>query len=192
MQLCMRIFSVTHSSTLGNCNRLITNLTQSRQSRGDGRDFFPLIALRLSGSPPLRQIRYKRHWKFVSTPTNKPATSKMHPKVQIMNLSRVIPRQFAYLQRQGGRDESGTDVDPRRDRSTGDGIGCRSSLLWSASGIFSISERWSAWAFGSQTWTIAQQREVLSNLEFGLGAQYGRSIGRSAGMFVRAGYETQV
>jgi hypothetical protein len=47
-------------------------------------------------------------------------------------------------------------------------------------------------AFTTELEDIAIQREVLGNLEFGLGLQYGQSIGRSAGMFVRAGYECQL
>lgn len=47
-------------------------------------------------------------------------------------------------------------------------------------------------AFTTELEDIAIQREVLGNLEFGLGIQYSQSIGRSAGMFVRAGYECQL
>ncbi|WP_430452707.1 hypothetical protein [Rhodopirellula europaea] len=47
-------------------------------------------------------------------------------------------------------------------------------------------------AFTTELEDIAIQREVLGNLEFGLGVQYGQSIGRSAGMFFRAGYECQL
>lgn len=45
---------------------------------------------------------------------------------------------------------------------------------------------------GSLLEDIANQRVVFGNLEFGLGLQYGQSIGRSAGLFIRAGYECQL
>ncbi|WP_235033172.1 Lpg1974 family pore-forming outer membrane protein [Rubripirellula obstinata] len=47
-------------------------------------------------------------------------------------------------------------------------------------------------AFTTELEDIAIQREVLGNVEFGIGVQYGQSIGRSAGMFFRAGYECQL
>ncbi|WP_235952102.1 Lpg1974 family pore-forming outer membrane protein [Crateriforma spongiae] len=47
-------------------------------------------------------------------------------------------------------------------------------------------------AYTTELVDIAEQREILTNLEMGLGIQFGQSIGRRAGMFVRAGYETQV
>ncbi|SMP59700.1 hypothetical protein SAMN06265222_106265 [Neorhodopirellula lusitana] len=47
-------------------------------------------------------------------------------------------------------------------------------------------------AYTTELEDIADQREVLGNFEMSLGLQYGQSIGRSAGLFVRAGYETQL
>ncbi len=47
-------------------------------------------------------------------------------------------------------------------------------------------------AFTTELEDIAIQREILGNLELGLGLQYEQSIGRSTSMFMRAGYECQL
>lgn len=47
-------------------------------------------------------------------------------------------------------------------------------------------------AFTTELEDIAEQRETLGIFELGLGLQYGQSLGRSSGMFVRVGYEAQI
>jgi Legionella pneumophila major outer membrane protein precursor len=47
-------------------------------------------------------------------------------------------------------------------------------------------------AFTTELEDIAIQREVLGNFELGLGLQYEQSLGQSASMFVRTGYECQL
>jgi hypothetical protein len=47
-------------------------------------------------------------------------------------------------------------------------------------------------AFTTELEDIAIQREILGNLELGLGLQYEQAIGQSASMFVRTGYECQL
>lgn len=47
-------------------------------------------------------------------------------------------------------------------------------------------------AYTTELEDVAAQREIMGNFELGLGGQYGQSIGRSAGLFVRCGYEAQI
>ncbi len=47
-------------------------------------------------------------------------------------------------------------------------------------------------AYTTELEDIAIQREILGNLELGLGLQYQQAIGHSASMFVRTGYECQL
>ena len=47
-------------------------------------------------------------------------------------------------------------------------------------------------AFTTELEDIAIQREILGNLELGLGLQYQQALGKSASMFVRTGYECQL
>jgi Legionella pneumophila major outer membrane protein precursor len=47
-------------------------------------------------------------------------------------------------------------------------------------------------AFTTELEDIAIQREVLGNLELGLGLQYEQPLGQSASLFVRTGYECQL
>ena len=47
-------------------------------------------------------------------------------------------------------------------------------------------------AYTTELEDIAIQREILGNLELGLGLQYQQAIGQSASMFVRTGYECQL
>jgi len=47
-------------------------------------------------------------------------------------------------------------------------------------------------AYTTELEDIAIQREILGNLELGLGLQYQQALGQSASMFVRTGYECQL